>query len=134
MPIVGLNFDKIGAKKDNKITGKVQVKNNVDIRNVEQEKLSISSSDDILKISFEFKSTYEPEVGAIQLNGHVLYMDDPKKIDEIAKEWKKTKGLQKDISPMIINSILARCNIKALILSQDVNLPPHIRLPTLKTD
>jgi hypothetical protein len=134
MPIVGLNFDKIGAKKDNKIVGKVQIKNNVDIKNVEQEKLSVSSSDDILKISFEFKSTYEPEVGAIQLNGHVLYMDDPKKIDGIAKEWKKSKSLQKEISPLIINSVLARCNIKALVLSQDVNLPPHVRLPTLKTN
>lgn len=134
MPIVGLNFDKIGAKKDNKITGKVQIKNNVDIRSIEQEKLSVSSSDDILRINFEFKSTYEPGVGAIQLNGHVLYMDDPKKIDEIAKEWKKSKSLQKDISPLIINAVLARCNIKALVLSQDVSLPPHVRLPTLKTN
>ena len=134
MPIIGLNFDKIGAKKDNKIVGKVQIKNNIDIKNVEQEKLSVSSSDDILKISFEFKSTYDPEVGAIQLNGHVLYMDDPKKIDGITKEWNKSKSLQKDISPLIINSILARCNIKALVLSQDVNLPPHVRLPTLKAN
>jgi hypothetical protein len=134
MPIIGLNFDKIGAKKDNKITGKIQIKNNVDIKNVEQEKLSVSSSDDILKISFEFKSSYEPEVGAIQLNGHILYMDDPKKIDGIMEEWKKNKSLGKEISPLIINSILAKCNIKALILSQDINLPPHVRLPALKAN
>lgn len=134
MPIVGFNFDKIGAKKDNKITGKVQIKNNVDIKNVEQEKLSITSSDDILKISFEFKASYEPGIGAIQINGHILYMEEPKKIEEISKNWKKSKNLPKDLAPQIVNSILSRCNIKALTLSQDVNLPPHIRLPSLKTN
>jgi len=132
MPIVGFNFDRIGAKKDNKIAGKLQIKNNVEIKEIEQEKLSISSSEDVLKFKFEFKSTYEPGIGAIQINGHVIYMDEPKKVEEIQKFWKKNKGLEKDIAQPIINTILAKCNIKALELSQDVNLPPHIRLPLIK--
>lgn len=132
MPIIGFNFDKIGAKKDNKITGKVQVNNNINITDVQQEKLSITSSEDILKFNFEFKAAYEPKIGAIQINGHLLYMDDPKKIDDIAKSWRKDKKLSKEISAPVINSILARCNIKALTLSQDVNLPPHIKLPILQ--
>jgi hypothetical protein len=129
MPIIGFNFDKLGAKKDNKITGKVNIANNINITDVQQEKLSITSSDDILKFNFEFKANYEPKIGAIQINGHLLFMDEPKKIDDIAKTWKKDKKLSKEISTPIINSILARCNIKALTLSQDVNLPPHIKLP-----
>jgi len=132
MPIIGFNLDKIGAKKDNKITGRINIKNNVNITNVEQEKLSITSSEDIIKFNFEFKSTYEPEIGAVQINGHVLFMDEPKKIEDIMKSWKKDKSLPKNLSPLIMNHILTRCNIKTLILSQDVNLPPNIRLPSIK--
>ena len=33
----------------------------------------------------------------------------------------------------VLNFVLAKCNIKALILSQDVNLPPQIPLPKLTT-
>jgi hypothetical protein len=132
MPIVGFNFDKIGAKKDNKITGKVQIKNNINVTSVEQEKLSITSSEDILKFNFEFKTTYEPKVGGLQINGHILYMDEPKKIEEIMNSWKKNKSLPKALSPLILNTVLARCNIKALMMSQDVNLPPHIKLPIVK--
>jgi hypothetical protein len=132
MPIVGFNFDKIGAKKDNKITGKIEIKNNVSIVSVEQEKLSITSSDDIIKFTFEFKASYEPKIGAIQINGHILYMDEPKKIEAIMKEWKKNKSIPKTLAPLIINTALGKSNIKALTLSQEVNLPPHIRLPLIK--
>ena len=59
-------------------------------------------------------------------------MDEPKKIEDILKTWKKDKSLHKDITQLIINAVLSRCNIKALELSQDVNLPPHIRLPLIK--
>ena len=31
----------------------------------------------------------------------------------------------------VLNFVLAKCNIKALALSQDVNLPPQIPLPKL---
>ncbi len=134
MPIIGLNFDKIGAKKDNKITGKLQIKNNIKISSVDQEKLSLSNSENILKISFEFKVAYEPKIGGIQINGHILYMEEPKKIDEITKFWKKNKGLPKELSAQVINAILSRCNIKSLMLSQDVNLPPNIKLPMAKVN
>ncbi len=132
MPIVGFNFDRIGAKKDNKITGKVQAKNSINITAVEQEKLSITSSDDILKFNFEFKAAFEPKIGAIQINGHILYMDEPKKIEEIMKAWKKDKSIPKNLAPLIMNTALSKCNVKALTLSQDVNLPPHIRLPVVQ--
>jgi hypothetical protein len=132
MPIVGFNFDKIGAKKDNKITGKLKVKNDVKITSVEKEKLTITSSEDILKFNFEFKASYEPKFGAIQINGHILYMDDPKKVDDIMKGWKKNKTVPKDLSPIILNAVLSRCSVKALTLSQDVNLPPHIKLPMIR--
>jgi hypothetical protein len=46
--------------------------------------------------------------------------------------WTKTKKLDKELMTLITNFILIKCNIKALELSQQVNLPPHIRLPLVE--
>ena len=59
-------------------------------------------------------------------------MEDEGKTKLILDGWKKDKQLPKDLAPKILNTILAKCNIKALNLTQEVNLPPHIRLPILK--
>ncbi|MCD4759742.1 hypothetical protein K8R33_02550 [archaeon] len=132
MPIVGFNFEKITIEKTSQITGKLNIKNDLSIKSLEQEKLNLTSAENVLKFNFEFLVNYEPKVGKINLNGNVLYMEDEKKVKEILDGWKKDKKLPEDLAPQILNTILAKCNIKALSLTQEVNLPPHIRLPVLK--
>ena len=48
------------------------------------------------------------------------------------KNWKKNKAVPKDTMNEILNVILMRCNVEALILSRDVNLPPPIPLPKIQ--
>ncbi len=134
MPIIGFNFEKINAEKNNQITGKIDIKNNLSIKNVEQEKLSLGKSEEVLKFSFEYVTDYEPNIGKVSLIGNVLYMEDPKKIKEILDTWAKDKSVPKDIAPQVFNAILGRCNIKGLNLSQEINLPPQIRLPFMKPE
>ena len=45
------------------------------------------------------------------------------------KGWKKNKAIPKEAMTAVINTALTKCNIQALILSQQVNLPPPIPLP-----
>ena len=96
---------------------------------VEQEKIALGKSEEVLKFNFEYVINYEPNVGKIAITGNILHMDEPKKIKEILDDWKKQKKLPKELAPRILNTILSKCNIKALILSQDINLPPHIKMP-----
>ena len=63
------------------------------------------------------------------MRGEILYMEPPEKIKEIVKSWKKDKKLPQPVMTSILNNILVKCNIEALILSQTVNLPPPIPLP-----
>jgi len=48
-------------------------------------------------------------------------------------EWKKSKKFETGVGKVIVNNVLMRCQIKALGLSQDAGLPPHIRLPLIAT-
>jgi hypothetical protein len=132
MSIIGFNFEKITVEKKNKITSKLNVKNNLSIVNVEQEKLNLTSTGDVLKFNFEYTANYEPKIGQIFLGGHILVMEESPKVKQILEDWKKDKKLPKELMSQILNTILAKCNIKALGLTQEVNLPPHIKLPMLK--
>ena len=50
-------------------------------------------------------------------------------IKEIIAEWKKDKKIKKELMGGILNTVLTKSNVQALIISQQVNLPPPIPLP-----
>ncbi|MBI2208086.1 hypothetical protein HYU50_01170 [Candidatus Woesearchaeota archaeon] len=135
MTIVSFNFTKIEAEKKEAGKGKININNNVAITDVGEKDLSLGNEKQkVLSFTFEFTSTYEPKIGLIRLVGDVLYMDDSKKVKQILDDWKKDKKLPKDIMTGILNTILNRSNVQALILSQDVNLPPPILLPKVQVE
>jgi hypothetical protein len=135
MTIVNFVFTKIQAERISSIEGKISIRNNVSIKDISKMELDFGAKKQpALKFSFEFTSDYEPKMGNITLNGDVTYMEDDKKIQEILKEWKKDKKIQKDLMTTIMNNVLAKCNIQALIISKDINLPPPIPLPKLQAE
>ncbi len=135
MPIVGFNYIKIDVEKKNSVKGNVNIHNNVTIKNVEKSDVDISNDkQQVARFNFEFTSKYEPEIGKIVLGGNILYLDEQKKIKEILDTWKKEKRVEKELMTTILNTILAKCNIQALILSESVNLPPPIPLPKVEVN
>ena len=133
MPILGFNFDKFYVEKLKQIEPPLKINTNVAIKDIEEEKTGFSGKDDtVLKINFEFSLGYDPKLADLQLKGHIHYLEKKKEADKLVAEWKKSKKLEGEVSRNLLNTILLKCNIKALELSQGVNLPPHIRLPTIQ--
>lgn len=128
--IVGFNLSKISAERSEGAKGKVSVNNNVNIKDIEETNIALGKQkQSALKFIFEFTSKYEPSIGSINFEGDVLYVDDAKATKEVLVKWKDGKKLNKEIMTLIINTILVKCNVQALILSQQINLPPPIPLP-----
>ena len=137
MPIIGFNFDKIQVEKLKNPIGKIEIKNNLGIMGLELEKINVEGINEAVKFMFEFSLIYEPEIGNIIINGHLLYSDDLKKMKEIVKDWKKEKKIAPNLLKDLLNNVIQRCHIRSLVLAQEVNLPTHINLPILmdvKTD
>jgi len=134
MPIIGFNFDSISAEKHKPISKEgVTIKPNVSIKNISKESFNLGKNkQDMLKIDYVFKVEYLPEFGEINIKGHMLFMEDPDKLKNILTKWKKDKKLDEEMALQFINTIMIRCNIRALNLAEDVSLPPHLRIPTLK--
>ena len=132
MPIIGFSFEKILAERKPGAPGKVSITNNLQIKDVLETNLEMGDAKvKGLTFVFEFKVDYAPGFGNIDLRGNVLYTDDSKKIDGIVAGWKKDKKLPPEITEGVINSILAKSNVQALILSQELNLPAPMDLPKL---
>lgn len=132
--IVGFGFTKLNAEKGQPSKGKIDISNNVSIKDVREDSFSLGSKKDqnVLRFIFEFTSKYEPNVGSILFEGEVLYLEGPKEAKEMLNNWKKDKKLPKEIMPGLLNTILTKCNVQALILSQEINLPPPIPLPKVQ--
>ena len=79
--------------------------------------------------TYEFKSKFEPNIGEIVFEGEVMDLEDAKTTEAVLKGWKKDKKLPDELMSVVLNSILAKCNIQALVLSRDMNLPPPLKLP-----
>ena len=134
MPIVGFNFSKVYVEKKSKVdeTPNIQIKNSAVITDVVEEKLPTGKAkSDGLRFDFKFSLQYEPNVGEIELIGFIYYLDEPETIKNIFKSWKKDKKISKELTVHIINTVLFKGSIKALALSQEVNLPPHLPLPAV---
>ena len=133
MTIVGFNFTSLNAEKKDAIKGKISINNNVVIKDVEEKDLSLGmSKQQSLRFIFEFISKYDPNVGSITLTGDVLFIEEAKKIKEIIAGWKKNKKLPKEVTSKVLNTVLGKCNVQALILSEQINLPPPIPLPRVQ--
>jgi hypothetical protein len=130
MAIVGVQFNKISAEKKNVVKGKVNITNDLTISKIAIASIPLTSpKQSALSIQFEYKTAYEPEIGLIQINGEVFWVDSSEKNKEALQTFKKSKILPMDIKLPVFNSLLSKCTIESLLLSREAGLPAPIRLP-----
>ncbi|NQV09495.1 hypothetical protein HQ529_06620 [Candidatus Woesearchaeota archaeon] len=133
MAVVGFNFTKLLAEKNEDVKGKISISNNVSIKNVEEAKLNLGKSDQSgLKFAFEFTSKYEPKAGNILIEGNLLFVGEQKEVKEVMTSWKKDKKIPEKILQGVLEVVLNKCNIEALILSRDINIPSPVPLPKVE--
>lgn len=130
MPIVGFNFTKISGEKLKPLKGNLSIKNDVLIKKLEEKDVGPVDQKSIL-VEFEFTCKYHVEddnKAIMNLNGNLMILEPQEKIEKIMKEWKENKKLDKEL----MNHIITKSNIQALILSKDLNLPAPFRMPKVQ--
>ncbi len=129
--IINFRLDKISIQKKNKPSGPVEAKNNLKVVEMTEESISALTKEKALNLKFTFTVNYEPNIANLEIEGSVTYMNDQKTVKEIFENWKKNKKIDQEVATPIFNHILSKCNIKALKLEEDVELPFHIPIPRL---
>jgi len=130
MTTVGFSFNKILASKNNVSEANIRVENNVGILNVEESPVDAKKS--IIKYEFNFTCKYEPGMGVVELNGELVEMYEKEFSAKVIEGWKKDKKLHPEIMQRVLNSILGRANIEAIVISRELGLPSPIQLPKVE--
>ena len=133
MQVIGFNFEKISAERKKPSEGKLEVNSNINIKDITQEKLEIVKEKPVLKISFEFKVSYKPDIADISLQGNIILLVEKDEAKSILKNW-KTKKLLEEIRIPVFNIILTKSNLKALQLEEELNLPLHLPFPKIRKE
>ncbi len=129
MKIIGFNLIKISVERKEEIKGKLELKQNIDISNVSKEKLPFSD-DEVIKIAFKFLVDYEPDFAKLILEGYVIILPEKNEAKNLLKSW-KDKKIPEELRVGLFNFIMSKCNIKALNLEDELNLPLHIPMPRI---
>jgi hypothetical protein len=132
MKLIGFNFTKIYIEKLKNVSKDLKIENSINIESIEEIKNEIlKSKDSFLIIKFNYKLNYNPNIAKIELAGNVNLNVDEKLAKELLKDW-KYKKIKEEIKIALFNSILKKVNIKSLQLEEEMNLPTHFQLPSLK--
>lgn len=133
MTLVAFHFKKMLAEKKKNATGKISAKNNVAITDIKEAKLNMGKSSQAgAEVTFKFTVNYEPDLGGIELVGAVVYMGTIDVIKSVMDAWNKDKQVSNEVVEELYNHVLHKCNIQALIMARDMQLPAHIQLPRVK--
>jgi len=135
MQILGFSFNKINIERKEAHKGSVNINNNITIKTVEKKELSLSDKkQQAVRFEFEFVSKYTPELCTLLIEGEVVTLQQEKEAKDMIAKWKKDKKLEPETMASILNTALNKCNIKALVLSEEFNLPPPVPLPRVNVE
>ena len=132
MKIIGFNFDKIHIEKISNTLKGLKINTNIDIKNVKSLKQEFfQTKEEVIEIKFGYEVDYSPNIAKISLSGNVVLLIDPKTAKKFAKEW-KNKKIPEEYKLIIFNVIMKKSNLKSIQLEDELNLPLHISLPSVK--
>ena len=136
MRVIGFNYTKISIEKLDKSPESVEnlnIDTGIEISNINEVKQKILNTDEkLLDIDFEYNVRYKPEIALLDFKGKLILAADPKTTKEILKQWKDKKILP-NVKIFLFNIIMKKSILKALNLEDELNLPLHLPLPSIKT-
>ena len=132
MRLVGFNFNKINIEKFSDKIENLKINTDMGISDIIEVKSDFfKTKEELIGFKFTYNINYDPDFAKIELVGDVLLAIESKTAKDILKQW-KDKKIPEDFRVILFNIILKKCNLRALQLEDEMNLPPHISLPSLK--
>lgn len=133
MAVVGLNLLKINAEREESLKGKISINNHMGVRTVEKKDFAFGKHKEPgLKFIFVYETIYhegEKIVGKVMMEGEAFFMQQPDVVTKIYDDWKNEKKLPTVVMGEILNAAMAKCNVKAITLTDDIGLPSPIPMP-----
>ena len=132
MKLLGFNFTKIQVEKFKERVEGLKINTRIDISEIKEAKTGIlKTKEEILAVKFIYGLDYEPKMARLDLEGNLIVSLESKEARDVLKQW-KDKKMPENFRATIFNLILRKSSLKALQLEEEMNIPIHMQLPTLK--
>jgi hypothetical protein len=129
MRIIGFNLSRILVERKEKLEGKLEIKQNIDIKDVEKDKIPISK-EEVFKVNFRFNVDYNKDLAKLEFEGSVLLLPEKQELNGFLSVL-KDKQVPEEFRAPIFNFIMTKCNLKALNLEDEMGLPLHLPMPKI---
>lgn len=130
MTIAGFTFTKLLVEKKTSARGQININTHMSFTSAEEIDFVMGTAKQKgIKVAFDYRNSYEPDLGTLIIAGDILYLSDQKKHDELMKGWKKDKKFPDDLTAELYDLISLRSSVQAIQLSSLVGLPPPVPLP-----
>ncbi len=127
MPIIGMKFDSMEAKREN-VPQKGEIKVNSTPRITSAKLIALPSiTKKVLALNFDFVTTYSPQIGEVKISGEILYVHDDNQ--KILKQWQSKKTLPEQTNIEVLNHLFRQCLLKVANIADDLQLPPPLAIP-----
>ncbi|MFH0890380.1 MAG: hypothetical protein V1836_04575 [Candidatus Aenigmatarchaeota archaeon] len=127
MPVIGMQITKIEATRKSDPKPGFKVESTPTITSVEEKEIPALGKDKALTIGFSFTVDYKPDIAFLKINGELLFLEEGEK--KGMKAWAKNRTLPEPMMIEVYNTIFRKGLIKALALSEDMQLPPPLQIP-----
>jgi hypothetical protein len=132
MKILGFNFTKIHIEKKKDFFKELKINSEVNVSDIKEVKQDIlKSKGELLGIKFRYGMDYSPDIAKIEIEGDILASVELKIAKEVLKKW-KNKETPDEFKIPLFNLIFKKAGLKALELEDEMNLPLHIQMPTIR--
>ena len=133
MVVVGLNLLKISVEREELLKGKININNHMGVKGVEKKDFAFGKHKEPgLRFVFMYQTVYTEDkkvVGKVDIEGEALFMEQPEVVTKIYDDWKKEKKLPTVVMGQVLNAAMGKCNIKAIVLTDEVGLPSPVPMP-----
>ncbi len=136
MKIIGFTFSKIKIERKKDSFKGTSARTKVDLLEIKEVKQGILNTEEaLLGVKFKYGIEYSPDLAEVELEGSILCSLDKSLAKETLKGWEaKEKKLPDQFNIILFNTIFRKAGLKALELEDELNLPLHIQMPSIKKE
>ena len=130
MTVIGFNFSKISAVRNKAPKGKINVNRSCKPTSVEE--ATIGGGQKALRYAFTFSVDYQPDVGSMEFEGTMVELVDEEEHKKVLASWDDNEQLPPKSLERVMNQLLDRCHVEAILMSKELGIPPPIKLPSVQ--
>ncbi|MBN1785596.1 MAG: hypothetical protein JW825_01200 [Candidatus Methanofastidiosa archaeon] len=131
MAVVGIKINKIEGSRNEqaKLDGSLRIGSSPRILSLSESQMNSGTGKmNVLEVSFEYFTNYDPALGNIRIDGSIIYQANDEAKKEIMNNWKSNRGLPKDVSAEVLTQMTQRSMLITMSLARELGLPSPLPL------